>query len=330
MAQIVIGMGASHTPLLTLESEDWLQRAAADHANPALNLSDGRQLTYAELFEEVGPKYADQVTAELLASKATHCAQSLDHLASALEAAAPDIVIIVGDDQRELFDANNQPVVGIYHGSQIRMNDKFGHEAQPSWVKQMGKGYLMDDIHQFPGAPDFALELIAGLMREEVDVTSIADVPDAKTAGFGHAYGFIVQRLLRKRPIPVVPLLLNTYYPPNVPTSKRAYHIGKALARAVDASSSNARVAVIASGGLSHFVVDEVLDRGVLDAFARADENHLCSIPSQALMSGSSEILNWVLTAGAVSHLPLAWQSYEPLYRTPAGTGVGAGFAIWK
>ena len=48
------------------------------------------------------------------------------------------------------------------------------------------------------------------------------------------------------------------------------------------------------------------------------------------LAPGSSEILNWVMTAGAMEKTPVAWSNYLPLYRTPAGTGVGAGFLIWQ
>jgi OH-DDVA oxygenase len=47
------------------------------------------------------------------------------------------------------------------------------------------------------------------------------------------------------------------------------------------------------------------------------------------LNSGSSEILNWVLAAGAMGPLPLSWCEYQPVYRTPAGTGVGVAFAVW-
>lgn len=329
MAKIVLGAGAAHTPLLTLESRHWLQRSAADLNNKALNLSDGRFVDYETLLREVGPKYESVVTAEILAEKAARCAAALDRLAGEVAQAAPDVVVIVGDDQRELFDANNQPAVAIYHGEEVLTSDKFAHDDPPEWIEQMGKGYLMDDVHRFPAAPAFALELVEALMERDVDVATIAATPDPSKAGFGHAYGFIVQRVLRRRPIPVVPLLLNTYYPPNVPSAGRAYRIGRALAAAVAASPSDARVAVIASGGLSHFVVDENLDLGVLGALERNDADYLCSIPRGALQSGSSEILNWVLTAGAVADLPLRWKEYYPLYRTPAGTGVGAGFAAW-
>jgi hypothetical protein len=330
MAKIVIGMGASHTPLLTLDSQHWKERGAVDYANKALNLSDGRLISYEQLLEEVGPKYEAVVTADVLEKKARQCSAALDRLASELSAAEPDVVIIVGDDQRELFDANNQPAVAIFHGEEVVTNGDYSYDDPPEWIRQMGKGYLLDDIHRFPAAPEFALELIRALMDCDVDVATVEAVADPRKAGFGHAYGFIVERLMRKRRIPVVPLLLNTYYPPNVPSAGRAYRIGRALAQAVALSRSELRVAVIASGGLSHFVVDEQLDRGVLGAFERGDVGYLSSIPREALVAGSSEILNWVLTAGAVADLPFAWQEYHPLYRTPAGTGVGAGFAVWR
>jgi hypothetical protein len=138
----------------------------------------------------------------------------------------------------------------------------------------------------------------------------------------------VIQRLFRGRSIPVLPVLLNTYYPPNVPTSRRCHDIGRALRGAIEAAKADLRVAIIASGGLSHFVVDEKLDRDVLAALA-GDAGYLRSIPPAALQSGSSEILNWVMVAGAVGDRPLRWIEYQPIYRTPAGTGVGVGFAVW-
>jgi len=89
-------------------------------------------------------------------------------------------------------------------------------------------------------------------------------------------------------------------------------------------------VAVLASGGLSHFVVEEELDRQVLGGLADPNGEALRAIPREALLEGSSEILNWVLTAGAVSHLTLQSANYVPVRRTPAGSGVGLGFAVWS
>jgi hypothetical protein len=47
------------------------------------------------------------------------------------------------------------------------------------------------------------------------------------------------------------------------------------------------------------------------------------------LNSGSSEIRNWIVAAGAAAELRMKWREYVPLYRTPAGTGCGMAFAEW-
>jgi hypothetical protein len=128
----------------------------------------------------------------------------------------------------------------------------------------------------------------------------------------------------------VLPVLLNTYYGPNVPSARRCHDFGLALGQALRDSPQDLRVAVVASGGLSHFIVDETLDQMILQAFQCGDHQPLRDLPRGALNSGSSEILNWVVTAGAVKELPLRWHKYHSLRRTPAGTGVGAAFALWQ
>jgi hypothetical protein len=330
MAEVVLGIGASHTPLLTLTVEQWQHRAAADYANKELNLSDGRLVTYEEVLEELGPRCADVITPEILSAKEKACATALDRLADELERASPDVVVIVGDDHHELFTSANQPAVSIYHGADMLTSDQFGDEGAPPWVHEMGRGYLMDSQHRLAGAPEFALALIRGLVDEHFDVGACSHIEARGHAGLGHAYGFIVQRLFRGRTVPIVPVLLNTYYGPNVPTASRCHDLGLAIHRVIRTMPGDERVAVVGSGGLSHFVVDEELDLRVLDAIRTGDHTSLRSIPRGALNSGSSEILNWIVAAGAVGHLPLAWSTYQPLFRTPAGTGVGAGFAAWR
>jgi hypothetical protein len=329
MATIVLGVGSSHTPMLALEAKEWVHRAAADYANPALNLSDGRILSYDELLGEIGPENQFPVTDEILQQKAAACAAALDRLADELEAAAPDVVVIIGDDQQELFSPANQPAIAVFHGDEIKTTGRLGADELPEWVHAMADGYMMDAVHTVPGASALAIDVIQGLLDRDVDVAASARVDDPVKAGFGHAYGFIVKRLLRGRPTPVLPILLNTYYPPNVPSARRCHDIGAALRAAVEASPIAARVAIVASGGLSHFVVDEVLDRRVIAGLSPGGEALLRSIERGALNSGSSEILNWVLAAGAMGPLPLSWCEYQPVYRTPAGTGVGVAFAVW-
>jgi len=140
----------------------------------------------------------------------------------------------------------------------------------------------------------------------------------------------LVERLFKGKSIPVVPILLNTYYPPNAPTARRSYDIGRKIARIIEQSKSDLRVAVAASGGLSHFVVDENLDRKILHAIEKKDAETLRSLSRDELNSGSSEILNWVMVAGMSEKLNNDWSEYYPGRRTPAGTGTGMAFATWS
>jgi len=114
-----------------------------------------------------------------------------------------------------------------------------------------------------------------------------------------------------------------------VPSARRSLAIGRALREAVAAIDGEQRVAIVASGGLSHFVVDEAFDRAIIEAFRTADAAQLAAVPRAKLLSGTSETLNWIMTAGAVDFLALTYAEYQPLYRTEAGTGTGAAFCIW-
>jgi len=114
-----------------------------------------------------------------------------------------------------------------------------------------------------------------------------------------------------------------------VRTAARCHDIGLRLRQIIEADDSALRVAIVASGGQSHFVVDEALDGSVMAASGSQDQSVLRSLPRCALNSGTSEILNWVMTVGAMYGAPLTWSEYLVLYRTPAGTGIGVGFAVW-
>jgi 3-O-methylgallate 3,4-dioxygenase len=89
-------------------------------------------------------------------------------------------------------------------------------------------------------------------------------------------------------------------------------------------------VGVLASGGLSHFAIDEPFDGSIIAALRSGDATTLAALPAKKLNSGNSEIRNWIAAAGALERLPLAWVEYVPAYRSPAGTGTGLCFAAWR
>jgi hypothetical protein len=329
MARIIMGMGTSHTPLLTFEAQKWNEYIARDYKSERLNLSDGRWVTYAELEAMRGGRYASVATVDTFIKKQDACQRALDRLGEDLAKADPDVVVIVTDDETELFTRMNTPAVSIYYGEQIITHPRKRPDTMPSFMPTMLKTYAMDEPHTFPAMAGFARELIERFIDHEIDIGAAAQIQDPLVSGFGHGVGFVITRIFKGKKIPVVPLLLNTYYPPNPPKPARCHDIGRVLRKSIEESKEDLRVVVIASGGLSHFTVDEELDRRVLEGFSKGKADLLRTLPVPALNSGSSEIRNWITVAGAVEGMENRWLEYQPLYRTPAGTGIGAAFGVW-
>jgi len=168
------------------------------------------------------------------------------------------------------------------------------------------------------------------LMDANFDVAQSTRQPQHVAEGEGHAFAFPREVLMPNKSVPVVPVCINAYYPPNQPSALRCYDFGKALARAVKSWPKSARVAFVATGGLSHFCLDEDFDRNLIAAMQRKDQEVIASVPPAKLKSGSGEIRNWIALAGAMESLNLNWSDYVPCYRSPAGTGTGIAFAIWE
>jgi hypothetical protein len=330
MARITLAVGTSHSPLLVLSGDRWRQRAEDDLRNQSLYTLDGRKLSYDALAAERGAPYAAQSNPDDFPRLASEAESALDRIEALLHAARPDVILVIGDDQDELFGHDNMPAVAIYRGQEVVMKEMDSHPRMTWTDKAFWAGYAMDLPRRFPAAPELADELIRGLIARGIDVATSNSVPDPKYRAFGHAYGFIYQRLMKNLRVPMLPVLLNTFYPPNNLTSARCYHLGGCIADTLAASRIDARVAIIASGGLSHFLCEEAFDRKIIDAIKNRDKDTLTRIPQESLCSGTSEVRNWITMAGALGELDCVYDHYIPVYRTPAGTGIGLGFAVWQ
>lgn len=328
MARVVLGIGMSHSPLLALPGERWVERGNDDRANKGLNTIDGRFVDYETVNAAVKDRYADIAVTETFVRQDKQAQDALDRLASDFARIKPDVAVIVGDDHYELFSPANMPAIAIYHGKDILTHEADKHE-EGHWRNTVAAMYAMDEVHTYPAHPELGEKLIEQLIDRDFDIGSSARVDDPKTLGFGHAYGFVAERIFGGREVPIVPVMLNTYFPPNAPTPRRCYNFGMALKESLEAIPMDLRVAVIGSGGLSHFIVEEELDRQILTALEHHDEHVLRNIDVNALKSGSSEIRCWIAAGGAFRGLKHQWSEYVPARRTPAGTGIGLGFAAW-
>jgi aromatic ring-opening dioxygenase catalytic subunit (LigB family) len=331
MAKIVLGLGSSHTPMLLASDETLLRFVETDQKIKHRD-KEGRPTTYAELLETADPKMAAMVAPVELAARQNKVRAAMARLSKTLANAKLDALIVMSDDQDEAYLEDARPTFAIYYGETI-LNSNEQHEQYhqrfPEWYVKNRQGFFEDaKPRAYPVDAKLAVHLIDWLMENGFDPASSKNM--RKGEGEGHGMAYVHRRLMDSaHPIPIVPVFLNTYFPPNQPRPRRCYELGQAIRKAVEAYPGHARIGIAASGGLSHFLVDEDFDRAILKALADKDAKFLQNLPRNKLNSGSSEILNWVGIAGALEQLDLDWFEYVPGYRTPAGTGTGLSFASW-
>jgi hypothetical protein len=329
MAKIVLGMATSHTPMLNAPPTDWPRFYERDSVRTHLLDTKGRLTSYEEQLKHAPAGIDGEISAERMAKRHETVQGAIARCGQYLAEAKLDALIVCGDDQEELYQHQNMPGILVYYGETIRNVPLAPPPGEPSWGWKASARWHEEKVaREYPVHTGLAHHLIDELIDREFDIAASNGLEEGM--GEGHAIGFVHRRVMQEPVVPVVPVSINTYYPPNQPTPRRCYKLGQAIRAAVESYPKDIRVGIIASGGLSHFVVDETLDRSFIDMLKSKDAGGIQGVPREKLNSGSSEIRNWIAVAGAVEHLSLEWSLYEPGYRTPAGTGTGLGFAFWS
>ncbi|MPZ16103.1 MAG: hypothetical protein GEU73_17070 [Chloroflexi bacterium] len=298
MAELVGCVAMSHAPQVMIDPDNWDKINVPRNNGPlAPELQNLRLETKWERWNR--------------------CMVAVQGLRETLDAVAPDTVIVVGDDQME----NLRPDAGMPPFTLF-----IGDEADASWsLKYLGQtqdenrprykvdaklgGWIIDDLQRSGFDPAYARE------------TRYA-------AGLGHAFARVLKHLTPSAQYPILPIMVNTYYPPG-PSAARCAQFGRALAQAIERFPGGRRVMVVGSGGLSHTDIDVDLDTDFVRALEQNDVAFMEEIPEDKLVGGTSEIKCWIVTASAADR-PVSQVTYEPIPRAPWGAGVGMGFAAWN
>lgn len=258
---------------------------------------------------------AKDLTAEAMRAHSDRCNAAIAKLGEKLRAWNPDVLVLCGDDQEENVLADNTPPFLIYIGNETDATlhyTYFGNKEETQITR-----YQVD--------ADLAKSLLNGLMDEGFDPAWSRET--RYHGGLGHAFGRALKLLLPDCRIPILPVMVNTYYPP-APSAKRCFDFGAAMSKVLSRQKDAKRIAIIASGGLSHTKIDEGLDQKVIKAIETNDGAYLSSLSSEALVSGTSEIRNWIVIAGAAGAAG-KMVDYVPCYRNDQGVGCAMGFAVW-
>lgn len=103
MAELVAGVGMSHSSLITTEDADlWRRHEQVDRTNPYLRDRTGAPVTFDELERRNGSRYRAEASYDHLDRQAKATRRALDRLKADLAELAPDVFVVVGDDQLEL------------------------------------------------------------------------------------------------------------------------------------------------------------------------------------------------------------------------------------
>ncbi len=335
MARITFGLGTSHGVMLSIPSRYWVDRVSFDRTNPE-HYYQGGTYTFDQLVEKMkGHDLAAQITPEVSEQRQVRCQQAIGKMADCWAAQAPDLAVVVGNDQKEVFTSDHIPAFAIFWGDYVE-----GHPRSPEFLAKLNAAVARAEADrtpevytQYPCHPALGGHLIQHVNQDGFDVSQMKRlaVGEIGVNSAPHAYGFVYRRLMRDKVIPHVPVFVNTFYPPNQPTAARCFAFGRALARAVAAWPEDKTVALIGSGGLTHFVIDEEFDREVLAAIQSGDVARIGALPESYFQSGTSETKNWLVVAGAMAEAGLKMEllDYVPCYRSEAGTGSAMGFARW-
>lgn len=313
MARLSLVMSCSHSPFLYTDPGIWNQIRAK-----------------RPLRKDV-PHDSEEANRE----KFDRCQKGFGVLKAKIEEAQPDVLIIFGDDQKELFDYDNMPALGIFTGQEFEGYRTVASSTPsiPGAPKQ-AKPKTPEHWTTVKGHPELASQLLTGLMDRGFDMSFSENLPKTER-GMGHAFMRPPHYLTPKYDIPVVPIFVNCYYPPQ-PLARRCYQLGKAVRELIEESPLDLKVAVLGSGGLWHTpmakdaYLNEEFDRVTLDAIESGEALRMADhfdkgTPERLTVGGTGETRNWICAAAVADGKPGKVVDYVPIYASPCG----ASFAYW-
>jgi len=275
MAEVVVGIAASHAPNLAVPS---LMQGVKE--------------------EQYGTVKAGFAEARTL-----------------LEQARPDAIVIFSSDHFDRCFYDNLPpfLVGVGETAEGPVNE---------WLK-IPKVTLRV-------AGELGRFLVSEGLENGVDFASSAEL------GLDHAEVVPLSYLTPAWDIPIVPIVVNAFAPP-MPSLKRCLQVGAFVGAVIERWPERKRVAVIGTGGLSHWVglpgtgrVNAEFDRWFLGCLvANRGTDVIAKYPRSEELetdagNGGQEIRDWLAVAAAMpAHLKPRVLTYEPL------PGCGIGVMAW-
>jgi len=242
----------------------------------------------------------------------------LEELGRRLAAARPDVVVFFVNDHVQNFFYDNLPAfcVGVGDGY---------------WAPSRGGAeFLKIPARRLPGAVEWGKALHAAGLAADFDLAVSHELE------FWDDVSVPASFLLKNGSggVPIVPVLTNCVAPP-LPTPRRCFALGQFVRRFIDARPPGERVALVGTGGLSHWIglpghgrINPEFDKRVLAAASEGRGADLAALTFDEIEehggNGGQEIRNWIAVLGATSGARGEVLAYEPVTEWLTGCGVVA------
>jgi protocatechuate 4,5-dioxygenase beta chain len=240
--------------------------------------------------------------------------QGYAELRRRLEATRPDVIVGVANDHLLNFHPGHVPDWCV------------GTAAQWQGPAPWFRDWINVPDYQVAGEPDLARHIVRASGRKGFNLDYRDDLL------FDDNWSVPLHYLTPAHDIPLVPIHMNCVLPP-MPPVQRCFEFGQVLAEVVQAWPQHLRVAIMATGGLSHdpggpkyFGVDEAFDRWFLGLLGEGDPQQVlreCTLDKMMAAGdgGTTELLAWIVALGAVGRRKADTAFYVPSVPLRCGMG---------
>jgi len=235
-----------------------------------------------------------------------------------LEAARPDVLVLVSNDHLLNWPINNTPDFTVGIGEE--------HIGPADWFDE----WLAMGKYRVRGHADLARWIVNEGARRRIAFAY------KRRMSFDDGISVPMHYLNADARFRVIPITMNCTVPP-IPLPERGYEVGTRLSGILRAYPGRERIAVVATGGLSHepggpryFWVDEEFDRWFLDLLKHGDHDRMlreCTLERMeaAGSGGTAELNAWILVL-ALTRGPADVLAYVPAIAWRSGTGM----VVWN
>jgi len=225
----------------------------------------------------------------------------------------PDVAIVVYNDHAADFGFDKYPTFALGVAERYAIGDE---------------GFGTRPLPEVKGDLDLSIHLSEALIYEhEFDLTLCQEI--AVEHGFLVPMNLCFPSTASGWPVRSVPLQVNVVQHP-LPTARRCYKLGQAIRRAAENYSSDLKIVILGTGGMSHQLqgkrfgfMNEKFDQWFMDELEKNPEG-LAEISHQKIMEEAGaeavELIMWLTMRGALSKKAKRVHRH---YYAPMTTGMG-------